>query len=986
MKIRGFSQGYVIANNDMHGKPKSTRVYNQSGAEISATTYYYKTSNEFNEKGRLNNKVSLLQSNGTITEGLIGHEVETFTDMREHRSSNDGTRVQASGGVAGFFIFPVPFGFPGVGDNKSISTYRASSTIKIINDFGILEKVTKMENGASYTTENLLWDAQTGNVLLTATKNEFDKNIFTISLPANWAYPGMQAASVTQGVILEAIQTDEKGKIKNSPAYTQFLFPGDELVDIGGGNGRYWVLSAGSDFVLIDRNGFPATDIVLSAKLLRSGRRNQLQDMMATYTTYHYPITNNKLDVSKYKNVFQAASVFYKDQWNIPIKACPTCPDGYTLSQDGATCTKIVEPVTTGQGQVCSTLCEGDKHESYGIGGTLIYEPGFSSNGQGSIISALKATCDNNPFWTQSRCGGSTALAKSSLNNASLIANGNISDTLGGVGSLVAKTSLGAMAASASPAVCNLVPATRSTTGWCGPLNRTSLWTCDGYSSANRLPLNKDIGFTKKIAIPATGYYYFGVGADNRLSLQIDGRTILNQSANNSVDYFRYWHVYPIYLTKGYHTITVLASNSGLYAALGVEIYQNSAEQIARATSYAQLSVLFTTRDMIGQTANAGSSLAACPTGFSSTYTNRVLTGCISTIPSSTFVNPYVNGLAGNWRKASELAFHGERASVIGDPSIAQSSDIRKSGYFPDFLTYWWFDGIKWRNWDLSTWVKKNEGTAFNDKGLAIEEKNPLELYSSVLTGYLDSRVTAEGVNTSFAEMAFDSFEDYSFNLDCRRQTCTYNHFGLGLTANQNTVRIENGEAHSGNRSLLFRTPIEVTKLTGKSPQYSIGTNGLYELSRTSPWSNGFSPIPGKKYILSFWVKDNAPRKASTAMQVSVNGTNLINSGMLWPVVEGWKRVEIPFTLSIGSSQFTLKLTPSGTNWIDDFRIYPFDGQMQSYVYDERNLRLLSKGDENNFATFYEYDSEGTLIRVKKETERGIVTVKETRSSYSRKL
>jgi hypothetical protein len=45
----------------------------------------------------------------------------------------------------------------------------------------------------------------------------------------------------------------------------------------------------------------------------------------------------------------------------------------------------------------------------------------------------------------------------------------------------------------------------------------------------------------------------------------------------------------------------------------------------------------------------------------------------------------------------------------------------------------------------------------------------------------------------------------------------------------------------------------------------------------------------------------------------------------------------------------------------------------------------MGEMDENNFATFYEYDDEGILIRVKKETERGIMTIKETRSSYRKR-
>ncbi|MBI3883691.1 MAG: hypothetical protein HY305_05640, partial [Sphingobacteriales bacterium] len=40
-----------------------------------------------------------------------------------------------------------------------------------------------------------------------------------------------------------------------------------------------------------------------------------------------------------------------------------------------------------------------------------------------------------------------------------------------------------------------------------------------------------------------------------------------------------------------------------------------------------------------------------------------------------------------------------------------------------------------------------------------------------------------------------------------------------------------------------------------------------------------------------------------------------------------------------------------------------------------------SELDENNYASFYEYDDDGTLVRVKKETARGVMTIQETRSA-----
>ena len=54
---------------------------------------------------------------------------------------------------------------------------------------------------------------------------------------------------------------------------------------------------------------------------------------------------------------------------------------------------------------------------------------------------------------------------------------------------------------------------------------------------------------------------------------------------------------------------------------------------------------------------------------------------------------------------------------------------------------------------------------------------------------------------------------------------------------------------------------------------------------------------------------------------------------------------------------------------------------MKSYVNDPETFWLTAELDDNNYATFYEYDKEGKLIRIKKETSRGIVTIKENRSS-----
>ena len=105
------------------------------------------------------------------------------------------------------------------------------------------------------------------------------------------------------------------------------------------------------------------------------------------------------------------------------------------------------------------------------------------------------------------------------------------------------------------------------------------------------------------------------------------------------------------------------------------------------------------------------------------------------------------------------------------------------------------------------------------------------------------------------------------------------------------------------------------------------------------------------------------------------------------PIIEGWQKIEGTFTAPAGSATVAVDLINNYTHgkvYFDDIRIHPFNANMKGYVYDPRTLRLSAELDENNYATFYEYDEEGQLVRVKKETIQGIKTINETRSAKQR--
>lgn len=150
-----------------------------------------------------------------------------------------------------------------------------------------------------------------------------------------------------------------------------------------------------------------------------------------------------------------------------------------------------------------------------------------------------------------------------------------------------------------------------------------------------------------------------------------------------------------------------------------------------------------------------------------------------------------------------------------------------------------------------------------------------------------------------------------------------------------------------------------------------------------------FAPEPGKKYLISAWVReDNAPLDKTTFTFPRLYLNFPTASVTLGPftangqIIDGWQRLEQEFTIPMGATAIGIWLECVHNNCLfDDIRIIPFDGSMKSYVYDPVTLRLVAELDERNYATMYEYDEEGKLVRIKKETERGIMTIQENKTT-----
>lgn len=153
-----------------------------------------------------------------------------------------------------------------------------------------------------------------------------------------------------------------------------------------------------------------------------------------------------------------------------------------------------------------------------------------------------------------------------------------------------------------------------------------------------------------------------------------------------------------------------------------------------------------------------------------------------------------------------------------------------------------------------------------------------------------------------------------------------------------------------------------------------------------------FAPDPGKRYVLSAWcMAENAAAGTasygSPKITVSCTGCSTIpDMHAAGPIIDGWQRIEEEFDFPATATDIKIELwSSSGNVFYDDVRVFPADGTMKCFVYDPERMRLVAELDERHFATRYEYDPEGHLIRVKKETERGVMTIQESRSNPSKR-
>ena len=152
-----------------------------------------------------------------------------------------------------------------------------------------------------------------------------------------------------------------------------------------------------------------------------------------------------------------------------------------------------------------------------------------------------------------------------------------------------------------------------------GPMNRSAIWY-SAYTITNTW-----LGFSTCLTgITNENTYYVGIGADNEYRLVLDGVEILNTLYGSmpQLEKFNWWHVYPVTIPSGNHTLELYGLDYGVIAGFGMEIYDNTLAELTGATTLGDLNIIFsssgyTVADLVQTTGGTYlSSGYTCPSGY----------------------------------------------------------------------------------------------------------------------------------------------------------------------------------------------------------------------------------------------------------------------------------------------------------------------------------------------------------------------------------
>lgn len=320
--------------------------------------------------------------------------------------------------------------------------------------------------------------------------------------------------------------------------------------------------------------------------------------------------------------------------------------------------------------------------------------------------------------------------------------------------------------------------------------------------------------------------------------------------------------------------------------------------------------------------------------------------------------NAYRYGAKGRWFAKNSNTFLVKR--VHGSNS---QNDISKDGEYAYFSVYDWISGS-----NPEEWRQNSEVSRYSPFGWALENIDVLTnknaaLYGQYIVGARDVAVAAAS-NCSYFELASDGFEDYSGGTYILNK----GHGHLNFKTGGQAPILNSSYFHTGKYSLQISPGADVNYITAATPTES---NNPY-----------FMPVPPatgtKKYVFSAWVNITGGHGSGATATIKYNNSTIKTVTMqnTGDHIDGWRRMYGEFEIPAGTfSSFEIILSSGTRSYFDDIRIHPFNSSVKTMIFDPKTMQLKAEMDEQNYATIYVYNNEGSVINILKETANGKTSV-----------
>ena len=806
-----LSQGFRVILNDMNGKTKMQASYPENDLKnpINKTTYHYRMDKIGENKYALNNVIPVISGpDGKITNKMVGKDIEVMNDFRDHLTATRSLQVPLNVEffTAGGWPVLIPTVFRAVFRDESL--FRSATTLKVINQYGILESVENMDKGSIVSTQNLVYNAETGDALVTGTQNEFNKPIYNFSYPAYWAVDNMGPAyknidatfngllfrhgKIDAGLSPEEVNkyfasgdeiyvTDHSDQdVREYPACDPNTTCGNFTMLPKSSEFRIWALDVTKDsrntvkeFIFIDRYGVPYNANNADIRIIRSGRRNMMDASVGSITSMKNPIlldANNNYDkivINNATDVVNSGAMEYKEKWKVQdafrelktttteVKRAPVVP-------------LVLYPVET----------------------IDLYTDNFS--GTGNLFDV--GVNVNLPF-VRAHMEGYHAGGKSHRVFHKDWLRFDLSSIEAGAVLKNAYLSLYKHDADHPLSQHNFHYAGNPYgSDYFARYNFPLQYELSRYTRPTWPSGNSDWINTGNAVVPSSldkQFFSFPFGHNDLSQGSIDRRIPVGSMVNNMLrdrdDPTK--HYLTAFRLKLFQELQAHTQNYTEYVCFN-NYWGNTAERMRPKLELGIVDCGHPFGPGNPEPVNPPYEIGEC-------VTTTTITTCLSVF-NDNFINPYVRGLLGDWRPLKSYVYYGERREQ--DP--ASVTNISKDGIIKDFEPFWNLDPVNKQitKTGSTKWTWNSEITQYNRKGAELENKDPLNRYNASIYGYNEALPIAVVNNSKLRQSAFEGFEDYFFKDQGCDISCNPNkrHFDTHIY----TELLDPSEAHTGKYSL----------------------------------------------------------------------------------------------------------------------------------------------------------------------------------------